>query len=67
MEKHEFQGDTGNNGAHQQPFAIAELAEELGVSSQEILAAVEVVGDDPVRVREFVRRNHTEIDDTNEV
>ncbi|SFO74415.1 Protein of unknown function [Chitinophaga sp. YR627] len=67
MEKHEFQGDAGNNGAHQQPFVIADLADELGVSSQEILAAVEIVGDDPVRVREFIRRNHTEIDDTNEV
>ncbi|ACU60924.1 DUF3606 domain-containing protein [Chitinophaga pinensis] len=67
MEKYELQGDGGNNGEHQQTFVIADLAEELGVSTQEVLAAVEIVGDDPVRVREFVRRNHTEIDDTNEV
>ncbi|TWV93960.1 DUF3606 domain-containing protein [Chitinophaga pinensis] len=67
MEKHEFQGDGGRTNEHQQTFVIADLAEELGVSPQEILSAVEIVGDDPVRVREFVRRNHTEIDDTNEV
>ena len=67
MENHEFLGDTERTGAHQQAFTIAGLAEELGVSSAEIQAAVEIVGDDPVRVREFIRRNHTEIDDTNEV
>lgn len=67
MEKQEFQGDAGQTGAHQQTFTITGLAEELGVSSAEIQSAVEIVGDDPVRVREFVRRNHTEIDDTNEV
>jgi hypothetical protein len=62
---HEQAGNAG--GHHPQEFTISGLAAELGVSKEEIQKAVEVVGDDPVRVKEFVRRNHTEIDDTNEV
>lgn len=68
MEKHGFQGEDEKDGTHhQQHFTINGLAEELGVTAAEIQEAVEIVGDDPVRVREFIRRNHTEIDDTNEV
>ncbi|QHS59246.1 DUF3606 domain-containing protein [Chitinophaga agri] len=67
MEKHAFQGDEGQAGGHHQHFTINGLAEELGVTAAELQKAVEIVGDDPVRVREFIRRNHTEIDDTNEV
>lgn len=57
--------ESGANRDH--GTTINSLAIELGVTSEEVMQALEIVGDDPVRIREFIRRNHTEQDDTNEV
>lgn len=62
------QPHTGEQSEHAhapQMFTIQGIADELGVSSEEVQNAVENVGDDPERVREFIKRNHTETDDTN--
>jgi len=57
--------DTGANRDH--AATINSLALELGVTSEEVMEALANVGDDPARIRDFIRRNHTEQDDTNEV
>ncbi|MBW8687887.1 DUF3606 domain-containing protein [Chitinophaga rhizophila] len=68
MEDNKLPGGVENTDAPQpQEFRMNELALELGVSTEELQQAVEIVGDDPVRVKEFIRRNHSESDDTNEV
>ena len=43
-------------------FSIAEIAMELGISEEEVQLAVETVGTNKERVKEFILRNHTEID-----
>jgi hypothetical protein len=47
-------------------FSIAEIAMELGISEEEVQLAVETVGTDKERVKEFILRNHTEIDTTDD-
>lgn len=49
-----------------QTFSIPSIATELGVSVEEVQQAIETVGADKDRVEEFIRRNHTEKDDTND-
>lgn len=48
-------------------FSIESIAAELGVSPEEAQQAVETVGSDPARVREYIIRNHTEADNTNDL
>jgi hypothetical protein len=62
---HEQSHPDGHSTHTPETFTIKEVAVQLGVTVQEVQNAVEIVGDDPERVREFIRRNHTETDDTN--
>ena len=47
-------------------FSMAGIAMELGVSAEEVQNAVEIVGTDRDRVKEFILRNHTETDNTDD-
>jgi hypothetical protein len=47
-------------------FSIAGIAAELGISEEEVKNAVETVGPDYERVKEFINRNHTETDYTDD-
>lgn len=54
-----------NNG--NEDFSIASLAAELGISEEQAQQAIEMVGPDHKRVTEFVRRNNTDTDNTDDV
>ena len=47
-------------------FSIAGIALELGISEEEVQQAVETVGIDKERVKEYILRNHTETDNTDD-
>lgn len=59
--------DAKGSGNTTTQFSIENLAKELGVPVEEAQQAVETVGSDPARVREYIIRNHTEADNTNDL
>jgi len=60
--KHTIKNETMQN----EQFSIAGIAAELGVSEEEVQQAVETVGSDSERIKEFITRNHTETDTTDD-
>lgn len=65
--KQQNPGTHSSKPSGQDEFSIPVIAAELGVSIQEVESAIEVVGSDRERVEEFIKRNHTELDDTNSI
>lgn len=47
-------------------FSIAGIAVELGISEEEAQQAVEIVGTDKERVKEFILKNNTNTDNTDD-
>ncbi|MVT07936.1 hypothetical protein [Chitinophaga tropicalis] len=56
----------GNNSErkseHHDTFSVEEIAVRLGVTSMEVQNAIENVGTDQDKIEEFIKRNHTELD-----
>lgn len=58
--------ETTGNEENAENLSMEEIAIKLGVSEEEVQQAIENTGSDYSRIREFITRNHSETDTTND-